>query len=156
MFTVKISKMHNIFMQSAILISSMSNCVSFKVGAVLVKDNRIISTGYNGTPAGYINCNKKFPNYSTDQRAEHHKFSEMFEIHAELNAILCAAKNGLSIDGCTLYCTLQPCNNCLKMICNTGIKQIFYKDSYDKSVITPEVLDMLNQCKISINQLSII
>jgi dCMP deaminase len=148
-------KFHKIFMQTALLMSEMSKCVSYKVGAILVKDNRIISTGYNGTPAGYINCNEKFTDYSIDQREEHHKFSETFEIHAELNAILSAAKNGLSTNECTLYCTLQPCNDCLKMICNTGIKTIYYNKPYDKSSITPEVLNMLNKCNVQLIQLNI-
>ena len=99
--------------------------------------------------------NEKFTDYSIDQREEHHKFSETFEIHAELNAILSAAKNGLSTNECTLYCTLQPCNDCLKMICNTGIKTIYYNKPYDKSSITPEVLNMLNKCNVQLIQLNI-
>jgi dCMP deaminase len=146
-------KFHKIFMNTALLMAEMSNCVSHKVGAILVKDNRIISTGYNGTPAGYINCCEKFSDYSSNLREEHHKFSEMFEIHAELNAILSAAKNGLSTNECILYCTLQPCNDCLKMICNTGIKTIYYKKSYDKSTITEEVLTMLKKCNVKLIQL---
>jgi dCMP deaminase len=153
---VKEEKLHKIFMKTAFLISEMSNCVSHKVGAVLVKDKRIISTGYNGTPAGCINCNEKFINYDSNiNREEHHKFSEMFEIHAELNAILCAAKNGLSTDGCILYCTLLPCNDCLKMICNTGIKTVYYNQIYDKSSITPEVYLMLEKCNVYLISLNI-
>jgi dCMP deaminase len=147
-------KLHRIFMKTAMLMSEMSNCVSYKVGAILVKDGRIISTGYNGTPAGYINCCEKFTDYSINQRENHHKFSETFEIHAELNAILSAAKNGLSTDGCTLYCTLQPCNDCLKMICNTGIKTIYYNKAYDKSLMSNEVNDMLNKCNVKLIQLT--
>lgn len=137
-------------MEIATTIAKMSKCVSFKVGAILVKDSRIISTGYNGTPKGFINCEEMFKNYDKSQRDMHHNFSEMFEIHAELNAILCAASYGISINGCDLYCTLHPCNDCLKMICNSGIKNIFYKDNYDKSVLTPEVTLMLEQCKINL------
>lgn len=142
--TNKENKLHKIFMNVAYSIAEMSNCVSHKVGAIIVKDGRIISTGYNGTPAGYLNCCDKFHDYSTKQREEHHDFSEKFEIHAELNAILCAAKNGMSTNDCSLYCTLQPCNNCLKMICNSGIKEIYYNKVYDKSSIDEEVLNMLN------------
>lgn len=150
-------KLNTVFMKTAMLISELSHCISHKVGAVLVRDNRIISTGYNGTPAGYINCddyfslNIKDKNNLTDiERKHHHDFSEIFEIHAELNAILCAAKNGLSTDGCTLYSTLQPCNNCLKMICNTGIKTIYYNKPYDKSSMNDSVLEMLKNCNISL------
>ena len=155
--TDKEFKLNTIFMKTASLIAEMSHCISHKVGAVLVKDGRIISTGYNGTPAGFVNCNDYFTLYNTTaddlselDRKSHHNFSEMFEIHAELNAILCAAKNGLSTDGCTLYCTLQPCNNCLKMICNTGIKTIYYNKLYDKSCMDSRVLDMINKCNISL------
>ena len=148
--TTKENKLHTIFMNVAYSIAEMSNCVSHKVGAIIVKDGRIISTGYNGTPAGYLNCCDKFHDYSTEQREEHHNFSEKFEIHAELNAILCAAKNGMSTNDCSLYCTLQPCNNCLKMICNSGIKTIIYRYEYDKFNLNSRIQEMLEKCKIQL------
>ena len=122
-----------IFMNIAKEVAKMSKCISYKVGCVLVKDRRIISTGYNGTPAGFCNCDEYFQGQNiNDIREEHHKFSENFEIHAEMNAIIFAAKNDISIDGCDLYTTLHPCNNCLKNLCNSGIKRIFYGIKYDK------------------------
>ena len=136
---------HSIFLDVAETISQMSHCVSHKVGAILVKDKRIISTGYNGTPKGFLNCDDVNTNVS---REKHHEFSEMFEIHAELNAILCAARNGISIEGSILYSTLHPCYDCLKMICNSGIKTIIYRYEYDKFTMNSEVKRMLDLCGI--------
>lgn len=151
----KEQKYHKIFMEVAETISQLSNCVSYKVGAVLVKDWRIVSTGYNGTPAGYINCCDKFPNYTSNSREEHHEFSKKFEIHAELNTILCAVKNGISTNDCILYCTLQPCNDCLKAICNSGIKTVYYNKIYDKTNIDNDVLEMLKISNVELIQLKI-
>ena len=130
--TEKELKLHNMFLNIAEEISKNSNCVSFQVGAVLVKDKRIISTGYNGTPAGFINCNDYFKN-KTYTREEHHVFSEKFEIHAELNTIIYAARAGISIQNSDIYITHQPCSNCLKMLAGAGIKNIYYRYPYDKS-----------------------
>lgn len=130
--TEKELKLHNMFLNIAEEISKNSNCVSFQVGAVLVKDKRIISTGYNGTPAGFINCNEYFQN-KTYTREEHHVFSEKFEIHAELNTIIYAARSGISIQNSDIYITHQPCSNCLKMLAGAGIKNIYYRYPYDKS-----------------------
>lgn len=148
---------HKIFLDVAEKLSEMSHCISHKVGCILVKDGRIISTGYNGTPASTINCDDYFSNRISDknnltdtEREEHHAFSEKFEIHAELNAILCAAKNGISIDGSILYSTLHPCYNCLKMICNSGIKTIIYRYEYDKFSLTSEIKEMIERCGIEL------
>ena len=97
-----------VFMNIANEISKLSHCVSFKVGAILVKDSRILSTGINGTPRGFQNCDDLFDSENFD-RAEHHKFSESFEIHAETNAILFAASNGISIKDSVMYSTHHPC-----------------------------------------------
>jgi dCMP deaminase len=122
-----------IFMNIAKEISKMSKCVSYKVGCILVKDKRIISTGYNGTPCGFQNCDEHFLNKDIENWRElHHQFSENYEIHAEMNAIIFAARHGISIEGADLYTTLHPCNNCLKNLCNCGIKNIFYSIKYDK------------------------
>ena len=78
----------------------------------------------------------------------------MFEIHSELNAILTAAKNGICINNCDIYTTLQPCNDCLKMICNSGIKNIYYRIKYDKNVINENILEMLRICNVSLIQIN--
>ena len=142
---------HKIFLDVAEKISEMSHCVSHKVGCLIVKDGRIISTGYNGTSAGFTNCDDIFTLYDSKcDREKHHEFSEKFEIHAELNAILNAAKNGIAINNSILYCTLHPCYNCLKMICNSGINTIIYRYEYDKFENNEEIKKMLNLCNIKL------
>jgi len=117
---------HNSFLNIAQEIAETSNCVSLKVGCVIVKDQRIISTGYNGTPAGYINCGDLF-----SERCDAHRlWSINHEIHAEMNAIIFAAKCGIPIDAADLYTTISPCNNCLKHMKQSGIKNVFYRDKY--------------------------
>lgn len=142
-------KEHNKFLNIAEEIASDSKCVQLSVGAVLVKDRRIISTGYNGTPANFINCNEHFKNCNFT-RDEHHTFSETYEIHAELNAIIYAALNGISIKDSVIYITHQPCKNCLKMLCGAGIKKIYYRYPYDKADFNDLTKQMLNKLGIQL------
>jgi dCMP deaminase len=130
---MQVQSKHETFINIASEVAKMSKCVSFQVGAVIVKDDRIISIGYNGTPAGYTNCCDVFPEYNpmTD-REEHHRFSDKFEIHAEMNALLYASKEGISVKDATIYCTHQPCWQCSKNIAQSGIKKIIYLNPYDK------------------------
>jgi dCMP deaminase len=122
-----------IFLNIAEEISNFSNCVSHKVGCVLVKEGRILSTGYNGTPKGYVNCKDVFPNYNKESdRAQHHTWSNKRELHVEMNMLLWAARNGITIENSTLYSTLQPCFECSKNISNSGIKRIVFRYAYDK------------------------
>lgn len=118
------------FIEIAKVISKESKCVSLKVGAVIVKDNRIISMGYNGTVRGSLNCNECVGNEFT--RENHSEWSDSHEIHAEMNALMFAAKNGISVNGSTLYCTHEPCDQCLKNIIQSGIKRIVYMTPYKK------------------------
>jgi dCMP deaminase len=138
-----------VFLNIAKEISQFSNCVSYQVGSIIVKDNRIISMGYNGTAMGFTNCNEVFPKENFD-RDEHHKFSMNYELHSELNSILWAAKNGIAIGGCTLYCTLQPCSECIKNICQSGIKRIVYSELYDKVTYSDDTIKMLTICHIEL------
>ena len=116
------------FMNIAKEISKASKCISKQVGCVIVKDGRIISTGYNGTPKGYMNC----CDYMVDkERSTHHTWSLKYEIHAEMNAILWAAREGIPVNGASLYCTLEPCSECTKNIIATGIKEIYYNIGYE-------------------------
>lgn len=140
---------HNKFLNIAEEIAKDSKCVQLHVGAVLVKDKRIISTGYNGTPAGFKNCLDVFKD-RTYTRDEHHAFSEMFEIHAELNAIIYAAKSGIDITNSCIYITHQPCKNCLKMLCGAGIKNIFYRYAYDKAEVTELTKTMLSDLNVNL------
>jgi len=99
--------------------AKLSYCDRKKVGAIIVKDNMIISDGYNGTPSGYKNCCE---NEDGD--------TEWFVLHAEANAILKVAKSTQSAHGSTLYITLSPCKECSKLIIQSGIKRVVFKNKY--------------------------
>jgi len=126
----KQKNLDRVFLEMCKTFSSLSKCVSHQVACLIVKDNRIISSGINGTANGFINCNEKF-NKKYFNKVQHHEFSEFYEIHAEMNAILSAARNGFSISDCTAYLTLEPCFNCSKNLSMSGIKRIVYSKSYD-------------------------
>jgi len=116
------------FINIAKEIATASKCVSKQVGAVIVKDGRVLSTGYNGTPAGYENCCDHWDGTYTK---DHHEWSKTYEIHAEMNAIIWAARKGISIEGATIYVTLEPCSDCSKNIIASGIKRIVYAKAYE-------------------------
>jgi dCMP deaminase len=138
-----IEKFQNFFMKTAFLLAEHSHCVSFHVGAVIVRDSRIISMGYNGTPPGTKNCDDQFDCRKFD-REDHTKWSNQNEIHAEMNALAFAAKNGLEIDGSDMYVTISPCNHCLKNIVMAGIKNVYYYSKYDKSDLSPGITEKIN------------
>ncbi|MFO7557706.1 MAG: cytidine/deoxycytidylate deaminase family protein [Desulfobacterales bacterium] len=118
------------FMDITFLVAKRSTCTRRSVGAVIVKDKRILATGYNGAPSGIAHCidigclreELKIPS------GEKHELCR--GIHAEQNAIIQAAYHGVSIKESTLYCTNMPCSICAKMIINAGIKNIFYLNGY--------------------------
>lgn len=118
------------FMEIAMLVSRRSTCLRRQVGAVVAKDRNILSTGYNGAPAGITHCEvtgclREKLNVPSGERHELCR-----GLHAEQNAIIQAAYHGTSIKDSTLYCTNLPCSICSKMIINAGIKKIIYKDGY--------------------------
>lgn len=117
------------YMEIAKIISKRSNCVGAQVGAIIVKDDRILSTGYNGTPKGYPNCGDIWQN---TPHPEHYEWSKIYEIHAEQNAIIWAARKGISIEGADIYTTMRPCAQCSKMIIASGIKRIYFGMDYSK------------------------
>ena len=104
--------------------SIRSKCVSLKVGCVLVRNDKVLATGVNGTPRGTPNCCDNFPDGNCD---EHHHWSLDNEVHAEMNAIMQAER---SLDGCTAYVTICPCRNCLKHLLAVGTKRIVYRTAY--------------------------
>lgn len=112
-----------------------SHCISLHVGAVIVRDKRIISMGYNGTPEGLPNCDDQFAK-SIFKREEHHEWSLVNEIHAEMNALMYAAKNGIPVQDCTIYVTHKPCYECMKNISQSGIKRVVYLHDYKYSDIS--------------------
>lgn len=116
------------FINIAKEIASASKCVSKQVGAVIVKDGRILSTGYNGTPSGYTNCCE---HWNDEYTKDHHLWSKTYEIHAEMNAIIWAARKGISIEDATIYVTLEPCSECSKNLIASGIKRIIYEKAYE-------------------------
>ncbi len=118
------------FMGFAELARSRSTCLRRGVGAVIVKDHRIMATGYNGTPQGITHCEdagclRQQLGVPSGQRAELCR-----GLHAEQNAIIQAATLGQNIGGSVLYCTTQPCSICSKMIINAGIKRVVTKEPY--------------------------
>lgn len=108
-----------------------SKCVSRKVGAILVYNDRIIGTGINGTPQGHINCCDHFKNYDTKYREEHSKWSKDNEIHAEMNCILNTAKHSEIPEGCDMYSNYSPCRDCLKNLAVLKIRNFYFRYKYD-------------------------
>ena len=117
----------DIYMELAVKMALRSHCIKRHVGAVLTKDTRIISVGYNGPPAGTHNCDEEYPETGC---ALDSKGSCSLAIHAEQNAILYAAKNKVNIKGCTLYVSLSPCLSCARIIYSMGITTVIYLNSY--------------------------
>ena len=120
------------FMDIAVLVASRATCLRRKVGAVLVKDKRILATGYNGPPRGLKHCNERPGGCLREQNhvpsGERHEISRA--VHAEQNAIIQAAVHGFSIEGTTLYSTNHPCVLCTKMLINAGVKEFVYAEGY--------------------------
>lgn len=118
------------FMDIAVVVARRSTCLRRRVGAIVVKERRVLTTGYNGAPTGLAHCadagcvrdRLKIPS------GERHELCR--GLHAEQNAIIQAAVYGVSIRGGTLYSTDYPCSVCAKMIVNAGIKRVVYQGSY--------------------------
>lgn len=127
MDTAKKLAFDDIFMELAINLSKKSHCVKMQVGAVLCKDTRIISIGYNGPPAKTHNCDEEWPETGCPRDS---KGSCSLALHAEQNAILYASKNGVSLEDATLYVTLSPCLPCARIIYSMNISKVIYLNSY--------------------------
>ena len=129
------------FMEMAELTAKRSTCSRRQVGAVIVRDNRAVATGYNGAPRGLAHCEEKGGclrqklNVPSGQRHELCR-----ALHAEQNAIISAASMGNAIEGGTIYITHQPCVICAKMIVNAGIKRIVVREGYPDE-LAMEILD---------------
>jgi len=118
------------FMHIASIVALRSNCMKRKVAALIVKDKRIISTGYNGTPRGVKNCNEGGCPRCNSMAASGTNLEECFCSHGEENAIVQAAYHGISLKDSTLYSTFAPCLICTKMIINAGIREVVYNHDY--------------------------
>lgn len=118
------------FLNIASIVATRSTCLRNHVGSVIVKNKRILSTGYNGAPSGMehcldIGCVRDLENIPSGTRHE-----KCRAVHSEQNAIIQAAIHGVSIEGATIYCTHQPCILCAKMIINANIKRVVYRNGY--------------------------
>ena len=138
------------FMKIAEVVSERSTCIKRKVGAVLIKDSYIVSTGYNGAPSGFSHCT---PETCVRQNLKSGEKPELCRgVHAEINCIIQAAIHGTSILGnTTLYSTYFPCMSCLKLIINAGIKRLVYKEGYNMENKIKE--ELLNESKLNVQQL---
>ena len=134
------------FMDITFLVSKRSTCLRRAVGALIVKDKRILSTGYNGAPTGIKHCIETgcIREKLNVASGENHELCR--GIHAEQNAIIQAAYHGASIKNATLFCTNLPCSICAKMIINAGIKKICYNSGYADSMSE----EMLNEAGINL------
>ena len=128
------------FMDIAHVVKTRSNCSRRNVAAVIVKDRRIISTGYNGTPRGVRNCNEGGCPRCASNAPSGTGLGECICSHAEENSITQAAYHGISTKGATIYVTLSPCLMCSKMIVNAGIREVVYDEEYSVTEQTKAVL----------------
>lgn len=115
--------------------ATRSTCLRRQVGAVIVRDNMILSTAYNGAPSGLKHCSETgcLRDKLNIPSGQNHELCR--GIHAEQNAIIQAAKNGISVNGADLYCTNKPCIICTKMIINAGIKKVYYINDYKDKLV---------------------
>ncbi|MFY9706563.1 MAG: cytidine/deoxycytidylate deaminase family protein [Desulfobacterales bacterium] len=122
------------FMNITTLVAQRSTCTRRAVGAIIVKDKRILSTGYNGAPTGIRHCLEVGCLRESLQVPSGERHELCRGIHAEQNAIIQAAYHGVSVNNAVLYCTNQPCAICAKMIINAGIKKIYYQSGYSDAL----------------------
>jgi len=140
---------HQYFMGICDLVATRSTCLRRSVGAVLVKEKRILCTGYNGAPAKVPHCREVgcLREQLNVPSGEKHELCR--GVHAEQNAIIQAAYHGIQVNGAILYCTNQPCSICSKMIINAGIQTVFYKNGYND----PLTLDMFANARVELIRL---
>jgi dCMP deaminase len=137
------------FMNITNLVAERSTCLRRAVGAVIVKDKRILSTGYNGAPTGLRHC-LEVGCLREKLGVESGKMHELCRgIHAEQNAIIQAAYHGVSVKGGSLFCTNQPCSICARMIINAGINKIYYQSGY----ADPLAKELLEEAEIELKQI---
>lgn len=134
------------FMDIAILVAKRSTCLRRSVGAIIVKDKRILSTGYNGAPTNVRHCDE-VGCLREQLGIESGKMHELCRgIHAEQNAIIQAAYHGVSLKDASVFCTNLPCSICAKMIINAGIRKIYYRSGYADELSQ----DMIQEAKIEL------
>ncbi len=148
---MSIPEWNEYFMQIAHLVCKRSTCLRRRVGAVVVKDKRMLATGYNGAPRGVMHCAEAgcLRERMNVPSGERHELCR--GLHAEQNVIIQAALHGISIDGGILYSTHQPCVLCVKMIINAGIGRIYYTDGYPDEL----AMKMLTEAGTEITKISL-
>ncbi len=134
------------FLEMAHVIASRSTCLRRSVGALIVRDRRILATGYNGAPSGLphceeVGCRRQELGIASGERQELCR-----ALHAEQNAIIQGALHGVSVKGSVLYCTTQPCVICAKMLINAGIERVVYQGEY----ADPLALEMFDQAGVEV------
>jgi dCMP deaminase len=139
------------FISIARMVASRSNCVKRRVGAVIVLDRRIISTGYNGTPRGARNCNEGGCPRCNSFAEGGTRLDECLCSHAEENAITQAAYHGVSVRNSSIYTTLSPCLICTKMIINSGIEEVAFNAEYP---LGESALALLREARVKLRQVS--
>jgi len=137
------------FMGIADLVAGRATCIRRKVGAVLVKDRRILCSGYNGAPAGLPHCRETGCLRRQLNVPSGVKHELCRGVHAEQNVIIQAAFHGVAVAGATLYCTNQPCSICAKMLINAGIQEIYFRDGYDD----PLAMDMFDRAEVTLTRI---
>ena len=131
-------------------VATRSTCLRRKVGAIIVKDKRILTTGYNGAPMGIKNCLDRGTCLREELKVPSGQRHEICRaLHAEQNAIIQAAYHGVSIKDSVMYCTTQPCVLCSKMIINSGIKKVYYFIEYPDKL----AMELLNEAGIELVKL---
>lgn len=135
--------------------NEQSTCIRKKVGALIVKDGRIISTGYNGVTKNSKHCNEIFKNHditNNEFRIEHAKFSDRYESHAEMNSITYCSKQGIETNNSEMYVTVSPCLTCAKAIISAGITSVYFYELYDRY---PEGIEYLKENKILVEKINL-
>ena len=139
------------FMEMAELVATWTSCFqeNRKIGAVIIKNKRIMTTGYNGAPAGVRTCMERKACLRRQMNIPSGTRQEVcYATHAEQNAIIQAAKMGINIDHSTLYCTHQPCSQCTKMIINAGIERVVFKYAYPD----PFSMELFEEAGVAVEQ----
>ena len=142
------------YMKIAVIVSEQSSAVRLKVGAIVVKNDRIVSIGYNGMPSGWTNDCEEVVNVNpSDPRYDYNHFTKELKtkpevIHAEANAIAKLAKSTESGDGAVMFLTHAPCMDCAKQVYAAGISKVYFREQYRSA----DGINFLNKCNVEVEQ----
>lgn len=138
------------FMRIAKVVASRSTCLRRQVGAVLVRDRRILTTGYNGAPSGLPHCEEVGCLREKQQIPSGERHELCRGLHAEMNTVLQAAIHGVRVSGATLYCTASPCALCAKMLINVGVERIYTDGDYPDELAR----ELLREAGVALSKIS--